>query len=286
MLVFGGTYSMGLAWTVAKSLDAQVGKSEVKTFPDGETYVKIASNVAGKECTVIQSVKTNDHLVELLLMLDALRDLGATQVNAVMPYLGYMRQDKRFSEGESLSAKTVLKTIDEVSDSITTINCHFLNSPGEAVYNNIRFMNLDAMPLLADHICKKVDKPAVIAPDKGSVGYAKCVADHLDCEFDHLTKKRISGHEVAVECKDMEISGHDVLILDDIISTGGTIVESVKVIRRCGPASINVGCVHGLFIKGIDSFKGVVDRLVATDTVENPVSKVSVAELIADDLRR
>jgi ribose-phosphate pyrophosphokinase len=284
MLVFGGTESAGLAWSVAKSLKAEMGKSEVKSFPDGETYVRITSNAKGRECAVIHSVRSNDDLVELILMLDDLRDLGATQVHAVMPYLAYMRQDKRFTEGEALSAKTILKIIDEISDTITTVNCHFLNDPGEKVYNHIRFRNLNAIPLLVRYIGRKVSKPVVIAPDKGSVGYAKEAAHILDCEFNHLSKKRVSGTEVVIKTKNLDVKGRDVIILDDIISTGGTIVEAVKVIRGWHPASINVGCVHGLFLRGIDSFKGVVDRLVATDTVDNPVGKVSAADLIAEDL--
>jgi ribose-phosphate pyrophosphokinase len=286
MLVFGGTRSMGLAWDVAKSMNAEVGKAEVKTFPDGETYVRMLSKVTGKECAVVQSVRSNDDLVELLLMLDALGDHNATQVHAVTPYLAYMRQDKRFNDGEALSAKTVLRLIDELSDSVTTVNCHFLNDGGEAVYNGIRFMNLDAMPQLTGHMGEKVEKPVVIAPDKGSVSYAKAAAQMLDCDFNHLSKKRLSGTEVVMKPKELNVKGLDVIILDDIISTGGTIVEAVKIIRGWHPASISVGCVHGLFLNGAEALQGVADRLVATNTVDNPASKVSVAGIIADELRR
>jgi ribose-phosphate pyrophosphokinase len=286
MLVFGGTRSAGLAWAVAKSLNCEVGKSELKTFPDGEKHVKILQKVAGQECAVIQSVRTNDDLAELMLLLDALRDQGATQVHSVTPYLAYMRQDKIFAEGEALSAKTILKVLEELSDSLTLVNCHFLNSGGEAVYNHIRFMNLDAIPLLVDHLRDKVQKPVVIAPDKGSMGYAKAAAHALDCDFNHLSKKRISGSEVTIKPKELPVKDHDVIILDDIISTGGTIVEAVKVIRGWHPRSISVGCVHGLFLKGVEPFHGAADRLISTDTIDNPVSKVSVADLIASDLKR
>ncbi len=286
MLVFGGSRSTGLAWSVAKSLGGELGKSEVKDFPDGEKHVRIVSDVAGKECAVVQSIRSNDDLVELLLTLDVLRDLGATQVHAVTPYMAYMRQDKRFTEGEALSAKTVLKLLHELSDSISMVNCHFLNGGGEAYYEHVNFMNLDAVPLLAEYLNGKVKNPLVIAPDKGSLNYAKEAARVMDCEFNHLSKKRVSGTEVVIKSKDLEVKGHDIIILDDIISTGGTIVEAVKVIRGWHPASINVGCVHGLFINGVEAFKGVVDRLIATDTLDNPVAKVSVAELLAKDLKR
>jgi len=286
MLVFGGSRSTGLAWDIAKAMKAETGKTEIKSFPDGEKYVKILSGAKGSECAVVQSVRSNDDLVELMLLLDTLRDMGATQVHAVMPYLAYMRQDRIFSEGEALSAKTVLKILDEISDSLSTVNCHFLSDGGEAVFNHIRLMNIDAIPSLARYIGTKVKNPIFVAPDKGSLGFAKAGAEILDCEFDHLSKTRHSGSEVSIEMKDLYVKGHDVIVLDDIISTGGTIVESAKVIRKGRPASINVGCVHGLFLSGIDQFKGTCDRLVSTNSMDNPVSKVSIADIIAKDLLR
>lgn len=285
MLIFGGTQSTGLAWSVAKHLKAENGKSEVKIFPDGEKYVRLNSKIEGEECAVIQTVRSNDDFVELLLMLDALRDFRAHQVHAIVPYLAYMRQDKRFNDGEALSAKTILKLIDEVSDNIMLFNCHFLNCPMEAVFHHIRFQNLCSMHKVVDYLGSKVSNPIFIAPDKGSIGFAKEGAQQLGCEFDHLKKTRLSGEDVEIEMKNLDVKGHDVIILDDIISTGGTIVESAKVIKHGHPKSINVGCIHGLFLKGIEQFKGTVDRLVSTDTVENPVSKVSVADIIAERLR-
>ena len=286
MYVFGGSKSVGLAWDVSKALKADVGKTAVKTFPDGEKHVMVNSNVSGSECILIQSVKSNDDLVELMLMIDCLKDLGAHQVHTVMPYLAYMRQDKVFSHGEALSAKTILKVFDELSDSVTTINCHFLNEGGDAVYNNIGFRNLNAIPDIVDYFGKKLGNPFFVAPDKGSLAFAKTAAHQLDCEFDHLSKTRLSGSEVEIEMKDMNVKGLDVVILDDIISTGGTIVESAKVVRKGRPASINVGCVHGLFLNGIEIFKGSVDCLVATDSIENPVSKVSCMDAIVEEFKR
>jgi len=286
MLIFGGTRSAALAWDVAKAAKGEVGKSEVRRFPDGETYVRVRSEVKRRECAYVQSVRSNDDLVEALLTIDALKDAGAHQVHAVMPYLAYMRQDKRFNPGEALSAKTALKLLHEVADSVTLVNCHFLNAGGEAVYHGISFMNIDAIPLLARSIAEKVKRPLVIAPDKGSLCYAKDAAGILGCEFNHLSKKRLSGTEVVIKSKELDVKGCDVIILDDIISTGGTIVEAVKVIRGWHPESVSVGCVHGLFLSGVESFQGVADRLVATNTLDNPVAKVSVAGLIADELRR
>ncbi len=286
MFVFGGTNSTGLAWDVSKGIKADNGKTEIKSFPDGEKYVKVLSHVSGSECAVVQSVRSNDDFVELILLLDALRDQGALQVHAIVPYLAYMRQDKIFSDGEAFSAKTILRVLSEVSDSLATINCHFLTDGGEAVFQHVNFMNLDAIPSIVEYMGKKVSNPIFIAPDKGSLGFAKTGAVQLNCEFDHLSKTRMSGSEVEMELKDLDVKGLDVILLDDIISTGGTIIESTKVISHGRPASINVGCVHGLFLSGIESFKGSVNRLIATNTLDNPVSKVSVSDIIAQELLR
>ncbi|MFH0861336.1 MAG: ribose-phosphate diphosphokinase [Candidatus Altiarchaeota archaeon] len=286
MLVFGSSNSEDLAWEVSKNLNAGLGKLEVQKFPDGELYVRVDSDVKGEELAVIKRTRTSDDLIELILTLDALRDSGARLIHTVLPYMIYSRQDKRFKKGEALSAKTLLKVLDELSDDITTVNCHFLRESDERVYHSVRIRNLDAIPQIVDYFRDKIRRPLVIAPDKGSMPYAQEAAELLDCEFNHLQKKRVSGKEVIIKSKELDVTRNDILILDDMISTGGTIAEAAKVIRGWKPQSINVGCVHGLFLNGIEQFKGTVDRLVCTNTLQTPISKVSVSDIIAGDLKR
>jgi ribose-phosphate pyrophosphokinase len=286
MLVFGGEGSEAISGEVSRALNSESGGLEIRDFPDGEKYVRVMPNVSGSECALIKSVRSNDDLMELLLCLDALRDQGAAPIHAVTPYLAYMRQDKRFKPGEALSAKTVLKLIHEFADTTATINCHFLSDAGEAVHEGIRFHNLDAISQLAGHIGLDCENPVFIAPDKGSLGFAKQGAHLMDCGFNHLTKTRHSGTEVEIGYKELEVEGKDVIILDDIISTGGTIVEAAKMIRRWKPKTVNVGCVHGLFLNGVEKLGDVVDNVVATDTVGNPVAKVKVSNIIAEHLMR
>jgi ribose-phosphate pyrophosphokinase len=285
MIVFGLEKSVGLGWEVSKLLKAEQGKLELKKFPDGEYYVKVNSRVKGREVAVVASTRSSDDLIELFLTLDALRGAGARMVHTVAPYLAYMRQDKVFTEGEALSAKTILRILDELSDDIAVVNAHFLDDEGRNVFHGVTIRNLDATPLLAEYFRDKVRKPFFIAPDAGSLQYAKKAAHHLDCDFNHLQKKRISGEEVIIRDKTIPAAGKDIIMLDDIISTGGTILNACRVIRGWRPASISVGCVHGLFLKGVDAFNEVVDRLVCTNTLETPLSKVSVASLIAKDLK-
>jgi ribose-phosphate pyrophosphokinase len=156
---------------------------------------------------------------------------------------------------------------------------------GEGVFHRIRFTNLDAIPLLVNYLKVRMREPMVIAPDAGSLGMAKHASEILGCEFDHIKKRRISGEEVVIETKSLNVKGKDVLILDDIISTGDTIVKVASFVGEWKPKSITVGCIHPLFTNGIDIFKGKLDRLVGTNTVESPVSKVNVGPLISRDIR-
>lgn len=319
MIIFGGSNSSNLAEKVAKCRNYELGEVEIRQFPDSEIYVRILSDVKDRECAVIQSTRNNDNLIELLIILDALRDLKAKKVTAVVPYLGYARQDKRFKSGEALAARTVLKLISSSADRIVTVNCHFLNEGGvfdaddyfdvtsrffeknmkSDTFDSIHFdkkikndgkqelviENLDAFPVVAKYFKNKFNENLVaIAPDKGALQHVKLAAEVIGCEHDYLEKTRHSGEEVTIKTKSLNIKNKNVLILDDMISTGGTIAESAKVIKQCGAKTINVGCVHGVFSKGTEMFKGVVDEVVCTNTINRECSKVDVSELIAGSL--
>ena len=286
MIIFAGSESISLTGKVAKKINVELGRIEIKRFPDNEFYVRVLSNIKGKNCVVIQSTPRHDNLIELFIILDALQDFEAKNTSVILPYLTYARQDKRFKNGEALSAKTILKILDSFSDLIVTINCHFFDKEGEFEYHGIKIRNLDAFPDLARYFGARLSNPVVIAPDKGSEKYAEKAAEILKCDFDYLSKKRISGTEVQIDIKKLDVKGKDVLILDDIISTGGTILEAAKIVRKQGARSVNVGCVHGIFSKGLKMFDGVVDELVCTDTIPKKVSKVSVSRLLADAIKK
>jgi len=324
MIIFDGSKSSGLAEKIAASGDFRLGELEIKQFPDSEIYVRILSDVENKECAVVKSTRNNDDIIELLLILDALRDCGAKKITAVIPYLSYMRQDKRFNRGEALSARTILKLINNLSDRIITVNCHFLNKEGtfdaacyfdltskffqkdmtsdcfddidfnekikEIDYDNsnnskLIIENLDAFPVVAQYFAGKNNKKiVVIAPDKGALSHARRAAGIIGCEFDYLEKTRISGDEVKIKTKKLALKGRDVLILDDMISTGGTIAEAAKVIKKSGARTINIGCVHGVFSKGTKMFEEISDELVCTNTLDAKASRIDVSGLIAGTL--
>ncbi|MFZ2455793.1 MAG: ribose-phosphate diphosphokinase [Candidatus Altiarchaeia archaeon] len=284
MIVFSGSSCASLGRKIAKGKGLIPGKAKVERFPDGEIYLRLVSPVKGEECVLVQSTLGNDNLVELLLFLDMLRDQGASSVHAVVPYFGYARQDKSFNSGEALSAKTSLKLMLSLTDSVTTINCHFLDREGVYKFHDLEIKNLDAFPLLAKYFKEHLKCPMLIAPDKGSLEYAKNAAEIIGCEFDFLQKKRLSGEKVEIQTKDLDVQGKDTLILDDMISTGGTIIEAAKLLKSQGASSVNAGCVHGVFSTGAERVRSAVDLLVCTDTLERGISKVSVAQLIGKSL--
>jgi len=281
MITLGGSTSKKLAELVSKRLDSELGLIDSKRFPDGEIYLRLLSDVNHKDCILIETTDSNDALIELFLLLDLLRDFNAKEIHTVVPYLGYSRQDKRFKEGEAFSTKTILKLIDQFSDSILTVNCHFLDKEGEFSFEGVRIRNLDAFPLVAEYFKNKLKGPVLISPDKGALEYAKKASEIINCEFDYLEKTRISDQEVKINTKKLDVSGKDVIILDDMISTGSTIIEATEFIKAQGAKSIHAGCIHGVFSKGLQQFSGVLDDLVCADTIPTKVSKITVADLIS-----
>ncbi|OYT53172.1 MAG: ribose-phosphate diphosphokinase [Candidatus Altiarchaeales archaeon ex4484_2] len=285
MIVYGGSNSIELTSKISAISGFSKGDVEIKTFPDGEIYVRILSDVCGKEAVLVQSALDNNALVESLLLLDALRDSGAKKIHAVFPYLVYMRQDKKFMEGEALSAKTVLSLLNEKSDYLTLVNAHFLDTGGVHVFHGMEINNLDALPLIAKYFAGKLGNPVFVAPDEGAREVVGRAAEKTGCEFDYLEKNRINGEEVEIKPKDLNVEGRAVVILDDMISTGGTMIEASRALRSQGAKTINLGCVHGVFSKGTEIFNKVCDSIVCTDTLPQRESLVSVTDLIVESLK-
>jgi ribose-phosphate pyrophosphokinase len=293
MIVIGGPSSESLASKVASELNIGAGTLEVRRFPDGEKYLRVLSDVRGQNVAVIQSIHhTPDELLfEYLLLADALKDLGARKVIAFIPYFAYARQDERFKPGEALSFKTVSKLIESVgTDEIYTIDMHQHRIIKCSEVFAIPSHNLSAMPLLADHIQKlgKLQNPLVIGPDAEAEQWAKVAAQRLGADFDVFEKRRLGDAKVEVRPRKSNANGRDVLIVDDIISTGGTIVEAARILHGQGARRIQVACTHPILAPGaLEKIKDTgVEDVIGTDTVPSPISVVTVAPLIAEQLRK
>ena len=293
MIVIGGSSSENLANTVANQLGVTSGKLEVRRFPDGEKYLRILNEVKNEHVIVIQSMHhtPDDFLFEYLLLVDALKDLGAKRVTSFVPYFAYARQDERFKPGEALSFKTVSKLIQSVgTDEIFTIDMHQHRVVKSSEVFGIPSHNLSAMRLLADYVRKegKLTNPLVIGPDAEAEQWAKLAAESLNAEYDVFEKKRLGDSKVEIRPRKSSAKDRDVLIVDDIISTGGTIIEASKILFSQGARRIEVACTHPILAsEALSRILAIgVANVVGTDTVPCPISYVSVAPLIADNVRK
>jgi ribose-phosphate pyrophosphokinase len=293
LIVIGGSSSEALASKVAQELHLKAGALEVRRFPDGEKYLRVLDDVKNENVAVIQSIHhTPDELVfEYLLLVDALKDLGARKVTAFIPYFAYARQDERFKPGEALSFKTVSKLMESVgTDEIYTIDMHQHRVLKSSEIFKIPSHNLSAMPLLADYAKKtgELKKPLVIGPDAEAEQWAKIAAERLETDYDVFEKKRLGDAQVEVRPRKSSAKGRDVLIVDDIISTGGTIVEAARILISQGANKVAVACTHPILANGaLEKIqKAGVASVFGTDTVPSPISRVSVAPLIASEIRK
>jgi ribose-phosphate pyrophosphokinase len=275
MEVVAGPSSPLLAGRIASKLNLNPVKTRYKRFPDGELYVSVECK--DKDVAVVQSLNSNDDLIFLLLLFDALNDRNIT---AVVPYMGYARQDRKFREGEALSIRAVAKLIEYYAERVISVNIH--SNEAKKYFKNL--IEVDAMPTLGEYF--KKEDIVMISPDLGSFERVKIAAKSAGCEFDYLEKTRLDSENVSIETKSISIDGKNVVIIDDIISTGGTIVEAAKFLLKQGANTVQVGCVHAVLANFALNkiYSAGVSKAFATDTVEKSISEISVAELISEKI--
>lgn len=281
MKIVGGPASQLLASRTARALGTEPVLCEFNRFPDGELYLRIADEIKNESVTLIQSTPTDSDLVSLLQLIDACNE--AKELNVVIPYMGYSRQDKRFKPGEPISARAVARCIN--ADRVFTVNIHEKSVLG---YFPCPAKNLDAAKLLGEYIAGfGLENPILVAPDEGAEGLVKKVSSGLGFDYDHLQKTRLSGDTVTIKTKNIDVSGRHVVLVDDMIATGGTMTESIKMLKDQGAVDVYLACVHPVLAKNavLRLFNAGVKDIIATDTLEKAESILSVAPLIADALK-
>ena len=290
MILVPGPASQSLGQKIAETLNARIVSVNLKTFPDGEYCLRFEGDLKGEEVVVVQTTgpPQDTNLLQLLLMLDAAKDLGAKTVTAVIPYLAFARQDKRFLGGEAVSAETLVKLIEACGvDSLVTVNIHSENTLKKF---NVPTVNLSAITLLANHFKGRgLDGAFSLSPDKGAVGLAE-EADRVlggGCGWLRKERDRYTG-EIQVEEKSLNVEGRDVVVFDDIISTGGTIARAIKMLKSQGARRVYVACVHPLLIGEAKAkiLESGAEEIVGTDSLASTVRMVSLAPLIAETLAR
>jgi ribose-phosphate pyrophosphokinase len=293
MIVIPGPSSLGLGWRIAEFLGIEPHAVEYRVFPDGESYIRLTRPVAGEKVVIVQTTAPNpdSKLMQLLLMARTAKDFGAKGITAVVPYLAYARQDKRFLEMEALSLDVILNLLEAsgVTD-LVVVNIHSESSIRAMEANhNVKIHNLSAIPLLAEYLKNNGFEGAYsLSPDKGAIYIVKEASEVLGAGYNFFekTRDRKTG-EITMAAKDLNIYGRRAVVFDDMISSGGTMAKAIEVLKAQGAERVAAACTHVLYMPGAEEKirTAGADPILATDTIESPFSKVSVAGLIASKLK-
>jgi ribose-phosphate pyrophosphokinase len=299
MMVFSGNANPELAQKVASRLYMSLGRADVGQFSDGEVAVELNENVRGKDVFVVQSTcaPTNDNLMELIVMIDALRRASASRITAVVPYFGYARQDRRVrSSRVPITAKVVADMMVAVGvDRVLTVDLHaeqiqgFFGCPVDNIYGS---------PILIDDIkSSSYENLIVVSPDIGGVVRARAVAKQLDdADLAIIDKRRPQANEAQVMNLIGEVEGRTCLLVDDMVDTAGTLCKAADALKERGALKVVAYCTHAVLsgnaLKNISNSQ--LDELVVTDTIPlndeatatAKIRQLTIADLLAESMRR
>ena len=290
MLIVCGPASTTLGHKVAETLGVRSVDVDSKLFPDGECYIRFMEDLKDDEAVIVQSTypPSNIHLMQLFLMIDTALDLGVKSVSVVVPYLAYARQDKAFRPNEAVSIKTILHILEGLKvGKLVTVTAH-----EPEVFQNAGFpcINLSAIEVLSEYFMKAgIRQPMVFAPDKKARRMAEEASRLIGGDYGWFSKERdrITGEITMRRVDEHDVEGKDIILLDDIISTGGTTATAVKMLREAGAERVFSACVHALLID--DAYQRILnsgaEAVVATDTIPRDVSLVTVAQIIAKAIK-
>lgn len=297
LAVFGGTGNPPLTEAICKCLGQEVGSARIWRFPDGEKCIQLESDVRGRDCFLVQptSRPVDENLVELLIFLDSLKRASAARVTAVIPYFGYARQDRKDAGRVPITAKMVANLIAAAgADRVLAIDMHAKQLQG---FFDIPVDHLTAQPVMFKYLLDKhIPELTVVAPDVGNMKTASAYATALGAELAIIHKRRVSGNEVVCEEIIGNVKDRNIVMCDDMISTGGTIAGAAALVRNRGAKKIYVGATHGVFCESamekLD--QAGLEEVIVTDTIQlqaearrqSYIKVLSVAKLLGEAIRR
>jgi|TARA_B110000914_G_scaffold223265_1_gene238390 ribose-phosphate pyrophosphokinase len=306
MPVVSGASGQNIAASLADILNMDHVIMEDRRFPDGEGYVRLPNekieSVRSEKVILVSNTYPDSGILKTILLLKSIRDVRKGDLTNLkgeepqklddvgpgiilaIPYYGYSRQDKRFSKGEVISAKVIAELLTNYCDGIVILDLHEPLVMKEVDFP-IEFVS--SMPEIAEKLNKDVQPDFILSPDKGAIERASEVARIIGCEFSYLEKTRIDAHTIEHTPKNLDVSGKIVAIVDDMISTGGTICRASDALRRQGAIEVHAACTHGLFTGGaITKMANHVDGVYSTDSLTNPRAVVSSAAALSRGIKK
>lgn len=293
MMIVPGPASKELGEAIARQLGVETHPVDHRLFPDGESYIRLTADVKGETVVLVQTTAPDPDrkLVQLLVMARTARDFGARRVIACVPYLAYMRQDKRFLEGEAQSFDVVLGLLEDSGvDDLLVVDLHSEESLKRIQpRHRIRVHTLSAIPVIARYLKEHgYDGAYSLSPDEGRKDIVSRASEVMGGGFGFFEKDRdLRTGETIMLVKDLEVKGRKAVVFDDIISSGGTMARAIKGLKAQGAVKVAAACTHALFMEGAEERlrDAGADLILATDTVDSEHSVVSVVGLLADRLR-
>ena len=258
---------------------------EVRQFPDGELYVRINGELG--DDVVIVGNASGDNFLRVAFLAGTARDLGATRVGLVAPYLAYMRQDSRFKPGEGVTATYFARLVSSTVDWLVTVDPHLHRFDSLAGVYTIPTTIARAAPVIAKWITASVQRPVLVGPDAESVQWVKAVAEHCGAPFVILEKTRRGDRDVSITSPDGAWNGHTPVVIDDIVSTGQTMIAATRQLRAAGSAAPMCVGIHAVFADALD--EALIDAgargIVTCDTIAHATNQICVTEPLADAVR-
>jgi ribose-phosphate pyrophosphokinase len=298
LTIFSGNGNRALAEAICKSVEVRPGICDVTTFSDGEVFVEIGENVRGVNCFVVQSTcsPANNNIMELLIMIDALKRASAGSIVAVIPYFGYARQDRKVRPRTPISAKLVADLLTTAgADRVLTVDLHAGQIQG---FFDIPVDHLYAMPVVIDHLraAHTGRDIVIVSPDAGGVERARAYSKRLDATLAIIDKRREKANVSEVMNIIGEVKGKDAILVDDIIDTAGTLTHAARALADAGARSVSACCTHGVLsgpaIERLE--KSPLTELIVTDTIPlrpeakacGKIKQLSVARILGEAIKR
>src|SRR3989338_2315531 len=284
MIIISCSHGLHIARKIAAKLKKPYSALEVTHFPDSEIKLRFKVDVKNKDIVLVQSFygNVNDCIIEALFAAETARDLGAKKITLAAPYFPYLRQDRRFNPGECISLRTIAQNIDEDFDNVIIMDPHLHREKTLKHIFKISSKRLTANPLIVDYIKKKVRNPLIIGHDWESYKWAQRIAEKIGCDFAIMEKERYSARNVRVNLhKKIGINSKNLVFIDDMISTGHTLLEAIKAMRKLGAKKVTCFAVHGILVENaLKKLRKAGATVITTNTIPNPAAKIDISGVI------